>query len=184
MFVFHFCDKGVASTGLVNLVHCIASTSQCVNAMMKQLCLLLLLCTGLSQAADVPVMNVPTVNQRMKAAREAIAKSDWRVVKFETQRVISDEPGNADAHNLLAYAYRKQERPDLTRAFEHYKTALQLNPQHKGAHEYIGEAYLMDRKPELAEQHLAALERICGNRQCEEYVDLAQALAAYRKANP
>lgn len=152
--------------------------------MMKQLCLLLLLCTGLSQAADVPVMNVPTVNQRMKAAREAIAKSDWRVAKFETQQVISDEPGNADAHNLLAYSYRKQNKPDLAKAFEHYKIALKLNPQHKGAHEYIGEAYLMDRKPDMAEQHLASLEKICGNRQCEEYQDLAKSLAAYRKNSP
>ena len=152
--------------------------------MKKTLVVCLLGAAVLSHAADVPVMNVPTVHQRMKAARDAIAKSDWRVVKFETQRVITDEPGNADAHNLLAYAYRKQERPDLTRAFEHYKIALQLNPQHKGAHEYIGEAYLMDRKPERAEQHLVALERICGNRQCEEYVDLEQALTAYRKANP
>ena len=147
--------------------------------MMKELCCLLLFCAAVSQAADVPVMNVPTVHQRMKAAREGIAKSDWRVAKHETQQVIADEPGNADAHNLLAYAYRKQERPDLALAFTHYKTALQLNPQHKGAHEYIGEAYLMDGKPDKAQQHLAALERICGNRLCEEYVDLAQALAAY-----
>ncbi|NDD14434.1 MAG: hypothetical protein EB072_17765, partial [Betaproteobacteria bacterium] len=91
---------------------------------------------------------------------------------------------NADAHNLLAYTYRKQEKPNLPKAFEHYKIALKLNPSHKGAHEYIGEAYVMDRKPELAEKHLAELERICGNKTCEEYVDLAQSIAAFRKANP
>jgi Tfp pilus assembly protein PilF len=152
--------------------------------MKKTLCLLALLCVGFGQAADVPVMNVPTVNQRMKAAREAIAKADWRNAKYETQKVIGEEPDNADAHNLLAYAYRKQERPDLARAFEHYKIALRLNPQHKGAHEYIGEAYLMNQQPDMAEQHLAALEAICGNRVCEEYQDLVQALAVYRGANP
>ncbi len=152
--------------------------------MKKTLCLFALLCAGLAQAADVPVMNVPTVNQRMKAAREAIAKADWRNAQYETKKVIGEEPGNADAHNLLAYAYRKQERPDLARAFEHYKIALKLNPQHKGAHEYIGEAYLMNHQPDMAEQHLAALEAICGNRVCEEYQDLALALAAYRKAKP
>lgn len=152
--------------------------------MKTKLFLWVLLCAGLSQAADVPVMNVPTVNQRMKTARDAIAKSDWRSAKYETEKVIADEPGNADAHNLLAYAYRKQGQPDLARAFEHYKIALRLNPQHKGAHEYIGEAYLMDHKPEMAEHHLVALEKICGNRECEEYLDLAQALAAYRKTKP
>ncbi|MDZ7921610.1 hypothetical protein [Rhodoferax sp.] len=42
----------------------------------------------------------------------------------------------------------------------------------------------MNHQPDMAEQHLVALEAICGNRVCEEYQDLAQALAAYRKANP
>lgn len=152
--------------------------------MKTNLVLFVFLCAGLSQAANVPVMNVPTVNQRMKVARDAIAKSDWRAVKYETEKVIADEPGNADAHNLLAYAYRKQAHPDLPLAFEHYHMALRLNPLHKGAHEYIGEAYLMVRKPEMAERHLAELEKICGNRECEEYEDLAEAIAAFRKANP
>jgi hypothetical protein len=42
----------------------------------------------------------------------------------------------------------------------------------------------MDRKPAQAAQHLADLEKICGNRSCEEYQDLEKAIAAYRKANP
>lgn len=151
---------------------------------MKKILATMILAGSIVHAADVPVMNVPTVNQRMKSARTAIAQSDWRTARFETQKVVDEEPSNADAHNLLAYTYRKQEKPDLAKAFEHYKTALKLNPQHKGAHEYIGEAYLMDRKPAMAEQHLSDLEKICGNRQCEEYQDLAKALAAYRKANP
>nr|WP_315464107.1 tetratricopeptide repeat protein [uncultured Rhodoferax sp.] len=151
---------------------------------MKKILVTMMLAGSMAHAADVPVMNVPTVNQRMKSARAAIAQGDWRTAKFETQKVVDAEPSNADAHNLLAYSYRKQQTPNLAKAFEHYQRALQLNPQHRGAHEYIGEAYLMDRKPQQAEKHLAALEAICGNRQCEEYQDLAQALAAYRTANP
>lgn len=146
--------------------------------------LAMLLIGSLAHASDVPVMNVPSVHQRMKNARVAIAQSNWRIAKFEIQKVVDEEPGNADAHNLLAYTYRKQGKPDLIKAFEHYKRALQLNPQHKGAHEYIGEAYLMDGKPEQAAQHLAELEKICGNRQCEEYQDLAKALDTYLKAKP
>ncbi len=147
---------------------------------MKQVWLGLMLASSMVHAADVPVMNVPTVNQRLKSAREAIARADWRTAKFETQSVVAAEPGNADAHNLLAFSYRKQDRPDLAKAFEHYRAALDIDPQHKGAHEYIGEAYLMDRKPEQAAKHLVALEKICGNRACEEYRDLAAAIAAHR----
>jgi DNA-binding SARP family transcriptional activator len=53
-----------------------------------------------------------------------------------------------------------------------------LDPRHKGAHEYIGEAYLQANQPDKAREHLSALKAICGER-CEEYQDLAKALAAY-----
>ena len=139
-------------------------------------------------AADTPTFgttpSAPTASEQISAARQAIERKNWSRAQSDLKSVVRDEPNNADAHNLLAYTYRKQDKPDLAKAFEHYKTALKLNPQHKGAHEYIGEAYLMDRKPDLAEQHLASLEKICGNRQCEEYRDLAKSVAAYRKANP
>ena len=90
-----------------------------------------------------------------------------------------EDPRNADVQNLLGYSYRKRSNPDLTKAFEHYNEALKLNPRHKGAHEYIGEAYLMDKKPAEAQKHLAQLEVLCGNKTCEEYADLAKAIANY-----
>ena len=131
-------------------------------------------------SADLPAVPSSTVSERMGSAREAIDRKGWSRAQYDLKSVVGDEPGNADAHNLLAYTYRKQDRPDLPKAFEHYKIALKLDPQHKGAREYIGEAYLMDRQPEEAARHLAELERICGNRVCEEYLDLAQAIAAYK----
>ena len=57
--------------------------------------------------------------------------------------------------------------------------ALRLNPRHRGAHEYIGEAYLMVDDVPKAEEHLAALKRICLIA-CEEYEDLEKAIADYR----
>jgi Tfp pilus assembly protein PilF len=131
-------------------------------------------------AADTPTYTPPTVSERMDSARQAIDRKGWSRAQNDLKSVVSEEPGNADAHNLLAYTYRKQAKPDLPKAFEHYKIALKLNPQHRGAHEYIGEAYLMDRKPAEAARHLTELERICGNRNCEEYQDLAKAISAYR----
>ena len=152
--------------------------------MKSALLVVLLAVAGHVCAADTPTVVQPTGEERMVSARDAIGRKGWSRAQFELLAVLRDNPGNADAHNLLAYSYRKQDKPDLPKAFEHYKIALKLNPKHKGAHEYIGEAYLMDRQPVLAEQHLAELEKICGNRQCEEYQDLAQAIAAYRKSNP
>ena len=84
---------------------------------------------------------------------------------------------DADGHNWLAYAYRKSGR--LPQAFEHYKRALSLVPTHRGAHEYIGEAYLDAGQPEKAEEHLRELARIC-NARCEEHDDLKAAIAEFR----
>ena len=133
-----------------------------------------------AQAADTPSTAQPTVSERLQNARDAIKANKWQPAIAELRIAVRDEPKNADAHNLLAYSYRKQAKPDLAKAFEHYKIALQIDPKHKGAHEYIGEAYLTDKKPAEADRHLAELEKICGNKTCEEYVDLASAIAKYK----
>ena len=135
-------------------------------------------------AADTgPAVSQPNAGERMNMAREAIKNKDWRKSMAELNLVVREEPRNADAHNLLAFSYRKQATPNLPKAFEHYKTALSLNPKHKGAHEYIGEAYLMDKKPAEAEKHLVELEKICGNKTCEEYADLFKAIADHKTKN-
>ena len=133
------------------------------------------------QAADTgPVASQPAASERIKVARDAIEKKDWKKALAELQLAVRDEPRNADIHNLLGYSYRKQATPDLAKAFEHYNTAIRLDPRHKGAHEYIGEAYLMDKKLAEAEKHLASLAQICGNTSCEEYADLARSIADYK----
>ena len=143
--------------------------------------LLVCLSCGL-QARDLP--GPPSVQERLQAAREAVQARDWPKALVQLDDALRDEPRNADVHNLLGYTYRQQAAPDLPRAFEHYRTAIALDPTHRGAHEYIGEAYLMARKPQEAEMHLTTLERLCGNRTCEEYLDLARAIGAYRAAQP
>ena len=132
-------------------------------------------------AADTgPAVSLPNAAERLNLAREAIKNKDWRKSVAELNLALREEPRNADAHNLLAFSYRKQATPNLPKAFEHYKTALSLDPKHKGAHEYIGEAYLMDKRPAEAEKHLTELEKICGNKTCEEYADLFKAIADYK----
>lgn len=137
-----------------------------------------------ARANDTPSTPEPTVAERLDTAREAIKARKWSEAVAELKVAAREAPRNADVHNLLGYSYRLQAQPDLARAFEHYGIALKLNPRHTGAHEYIGEAYLMDKKPAEAEKHLAELEKICGNKTCEAYVDLAKAIAGYRVKNP
>ena len=159
-----------------------------IRTSMARLAYSMLLVASFATLASAPVFAAdtpkgPSANERLEVARKAIDAKDWSRAMFELNQAVREEPRNADVHNLLGYSYRKRAAPDITKAFEHYKTALSLNPKHKGAHEYIGEAYLVDKKPAEAEKHLAALEAICGNKTCEEYADLAKALADYKAAN-
>jgi Flp pilus assembly protein TadD len=156
---------------------------------MKHALLLAALLTTLSaaQAADTPGSdpNLPatTVADRLANARKAIAAKDWGIAQRELNLALREDPRNADVHNLMGYSWRKRSTPDVTKAFEHYYTALKLDPRHKGAHEYIGEAYLMAKRPVEAEKHLAELEKICGSKTCEEYQELARSIADYKAKN-
>ncbi|HEV2007762.1 MAG TPA: tetratricopeptide repeat protein [Burkholderiales bacterium] len=85
---------------------------------------------------------------------------------------------NADVHNYLGYAYRHI--GNFNEAFNNYKRALEIDPKHRGAHEYVGEAYLLTNNLSKADEHLAALKQICGAG-CEQYKDLAREIAEYKK---
>ena len=87
-------------------------------------------------AADTPSTQVPrrTVADRLADARKAIEAREWNVALRELNAAAREEPNNADVHNLLGYSWRKRSNPDVTKAFEHYYTALRIDPRHKGAH--------------------------------------------------
>jgi len=153
----------------------------------KPLLIVLAACASLAHAVDSPgsIPNMPrtSVSDRLGIARTAIAAKDWSRAMSELSAAAREEPRNADVHNLLGYSYRKRATPDITKAFEHYYTALKIDPRHKGAHEYISQAYLMEKRPLEAEKHLAELEKICGNKTCEEYADLSKSIADYKAKN-
>ena len=110
--------------------------------------------------------------------KKAVEAKDWtNAIQFLSRAEVQDDR-NPDLENLLGYAYRNIGRFDD--AFRHYREALRLNPRHRGAHEYIGEAYLMVNNLAKAEEHLAALKQIYLI-PCEEYADLEKASAAYRQ---
>jgi len=125
----------------------------------------------------------PSVQERLAKARQAIAAQEWDAAMRELNVAVREAPRNADVHNLMGYTYRKRPNPDMAKAYEQYETALKLDPNHRGAREYLGEAYLQDKRLNDAEVQLVALERICGGRTCEEYEDLARSIADYKAKN-
>ena len=114
------------------------------------------------------------------AGKIAMEKKNWPEVVKRFNQAALRAPDSADLHNYLGFAYRNLGQFEL--AFRHYERALKLNPRHRGAHEYIGEGYLMVNNLAKAEEHLHALERIC-LLPCEELDNLKRGIAAYRKKN-
>ena len=57
--------------------------------------------------------------------------------------------------------------------------ALEIDPEHAGAHEYLGELYLMRDQKNQAMRMLSKLENIVG-KNADEYKDLLQAIENYQ----
>ena len=93
--------------------------------------------------------------------------------------VTTREPSNADAYNWLAYATRRNGDPAASIPI--YQKALAIDPKHRGAHEYIGEAYLTLDNLSKAKEHLVSLDKLC-LLPCSQYRDLKKAVEAYEKS--
>jgi tetratricopeptide (TPR) repeat protein len=108
-----------------------------------------------------------------RAGVAAIGDKRWADAVQALDRYVARNYRDPDGHNWLAYAHRNAGRFD--EAFKQYKLALNLDPKHLGAHEYIGEAYVMTGQIAEARKHLDRLGALCG-KQCEQYRDLAEAI--------
>jgi len=129
-------------------------------------------------ASDTPVSSKPK-NPNYVAGEKAIKAKEWQKAIDELLKAADADPSNADTQNYLGYAYRNLGQYDT--AIKHYKEALSLNPKHRGALEYMGEAYLKLNDLPAAKKLLASLSDIC-TFGCEEYDELKEAVEAYEKA--
>ena len=93
------------------------------------------------------------------------------------EELVRVEPRNADAWNLLAFSQRNL--GNIRSARQNYDKALALDPNHKGAHEYLGEMFLILNDLESAQKQLATLASICPQG-CDQRDDLRQAIEAYK----
>lgn len=94
-----------------------------------------------------------------QAARKAIDSEDWKTALAALRRAEKLDPYNAEIQNQIGFTLRQMGEFDL--AVKHYFRALDLDPYHRGAHEYLGRAYLHLGKPEMAKELLGKLESLC-----------------------
>jgi len=106
-------------------------------------------------------------------AQSQIEKKDWAASIAKMEKYVKANPNDAEGFNLLGYSLRNAKR--YPEAIQNYQEALRLDPQHRGAHEYLGQAYVQLKELEKAKALLDSLEKICGI-QCEQYLDLKKAI--------
>jgi len=147
---------------------------------MRRLALVLALACAFGARGE-PTEEGDSLDPDYANGRKAVEAQQWPAAIRLLGSAALRDTRNSDIQNLLGFAYRNS--GDLAAAFKHYNRALQLNPRHRGAHEYLGEAYLMAGNLAKAEEHLAALERICLI-PCEERGQLERKLAEYRQRRP
>ena len=86
--------------------------------------------------------------------------------KFE--KAYAKDKKNADILNYLGYTLRKT--GDFEKAEIYYLKGLELDSEHLGINEYLGELYIQTGRIELAKERLQVLDGC----KCEEYKELRE----------
>jgi cytochrome c-type biogenesis protein CcmH/NrfG len=119
----------------------------------------------------------------LAAIQAAVGRSDWAQARALARASVEKDATNPDYHNLYAYAIRMGANPEMELVFKHYNEALRLDSKHRGAHEYLGEAYLMVGNLAKAKEQLKTLDDLCFF-SCAEFTLLKKAVADYEAKQP
>jgi tetratricopeptide (TPR) repeat protein len=87
---------------------------------------------------------------------------------------LSQDSNTPKALNYRGYVTRKLGKTE--EGVGYYLQSVALDPNYAQVREYLGEAYVILGKFDLAEEQLAKIKTICGSGDCEEFEDLKKAL--------
>ena len=128
--------------------------------------------------ALAPAFAVDTVVSKdapdLTAVRAKIKAKDWKGAIADLNGLIDKGVQHADVYSLLGFSLRND--GDNKTAYTFYKKALEFEPNHKGALEYLGELYVKIGEVAKAREHVALLQKLC-SQGCEELEDLEKAIA-------
>jgi len=110
----------------------------------------------------------------LTSVRAKIKAKDFKAAIAELTPMLETHQ-HADVYNLMGFSLRKS--GDRKQAYTFYRKALDFDPEHKGALEYLGELYVETGQLDKARENLALLKKLCPGG-CEELADLEQAVAS------
>ena len=100
---------------------------------------------------------------KLEKAKKRYEKAQKLLIKSNKKK-----PLQADTLNYLGFTTRKL--GDYENVEKYYLLGLEIDPNHKGINEYLGELYVVTNRIDLAKERLNVL----ANCNCEEYGELKE----------
>ncbi|MDB2470608.1 hypothetical protein N9W58_00390 [Candidatus Pelagibacter bacterium] len=108
---------------------------------------------------------------KTEKAQKRYAKAQKLLLKSNDKK-----PLQADTLNYLGFTTRKL--GDYKGGEEFYLQGLQIEPDHNGINEYLGELYVVTNRMDMAKERLEVL-KTCN---CEEYEELKEIIEGTKKS--
>jgi tetratricopeptide (TPR) repeat protein len=135
---------------------------------------LLLAAAALGAAPALAVDNITSKDAPdLTSVRAKIKAKDFKAALSELTPMLATYQ-HADVYNLMGFSLRKM--GEYKQAYTFYRKALDFDPEHKGALEYLGELYVETGEIDKAKQNVVLLQKLCPSG-CEELADLEKAVA-------
>ena len=101
-----------------------------------------------------------------KKGKDQKAKKRYEKAQKFLLKSNKEKPNQADTLNYLGFTTRKL--GDYENGEKYYLMGLEIDPNHTGINEYLGELYVTTNRMDLARERLKVLE----NCNCKEYAEL------------
>ena len=108
---------------------------------------------------------------KLEKAKKRYAKAQKLLLKSNLKK-----PNQADTLNYLGFTTRKL--GDYEKGEKYYLQGLEIEPNHVGINEYLGELYVATNRLSLAKERLKILE----NCNCKEYTQLKEVIEGTKKS--
>ena len=138
---------------------------------------------GTSSESSSGSSNYTKASNLIKAAKKyeekgKIDKAKKRYAKAQKLLLLSNKkkPLQANTLNYLGFTTRKL--GDFEKGEMFYLQGLEIEPNHKGINEYLGELYVVTKRIDKAKERLEVL-KACD---CEEYNDLKEIIEGTKKS--
>ena len=132
--------------------------------------------TKVKSSYDKAVSYIKSAKKLEKKGKLEKAKKKYEKAQILLLKSNKKKPKQADTLNYLGFTTRKL--GDYENGEKYYLLGLEIEPNHIGINEYLGELYVVTNRIDLAKKRLEILST-CN---CEEYTELKEIIDGTKKS--